>query len=147
VGLRERVFFVQYYYFLERYFSELLTLKVEAILVTNVVAVVGEGSLRYSAVAEVGGSSVVVVVVGRSSAVVLVVGGSSTVVVVVVIVFWRRISCSESVLWTTNCPLVLACCGLGTAITFCGHFYFRFKVYFLCLIKYTHDCPHLLPKG
>jgi hypothetical protein len=125
---------------------ELLTLKVEAILVTDVVAVVGEGSLRYSAVAVVGESSAVVVVVGGSSAVVVVVvivvvvGGSSA---VVVIVFWRRISCSESVLRTTNCPLVLACCGLGTSVTFCGHFFFGFKVYFLCLIKYTHDYPQL----
>jgi hypothetical protein len=25
----------------------------------------------------------------------------------------REISCSEAVLWTTNCPLVLACSGLG----------------------------------
>jgi hypothetical protein len=30
----------------------------------------------------------------------------------------REISCSESVLWTTNCPLVLACNGLGDS----GHF-------------------------
>jgi hypothetical protein len=34
----------------------------------------------------------------------------------------RELSCSETVLWTTNCPLVLACCGLGTAVTFSGHF-------------------------
>ncbi len=30
----------------------------------------------------------------------------------------REISCSESVLWTTNCPLVLACSGLEDG----GHF-------------------------
>jgi hypothetical protein len=54
----------------------------------------------------------------------------------------RRLSCSESVLGTTNCPLVLAYSGLGTAVTFCGHIYFGFKVYFLRLIKYTHDYPH-----
>jgi hypothetical protein len=35
----------------------------------------------------------------------------------------RELSCSESVLWTTNCPLVLACCGLGTVVTFRGHFH------------------------
>jgi hypothetical protein len=55
----------------------------------------------------------------------------------------RRLSCSESVLWTTNCPLVLAHSGLGMAVTFCGHFYFGFKVYFLCFIKYTHDYPQM----
>jgi hypothetical protein len=32
--------------------------------------------------------------------------------------YFREISCSESVLWTTNCPLVLACNGLGDS----GHF-------------------------
>jgi hypothetical protein len=47
----------------------------------------------------------------------------------------RRLSCSESVLWTNNCPLVLAYSSLGTAVTFCGHFYFGFKVYFLMLNK------------
>ncbi len=34
----------------------------------------------------------------------------------------RELSCSETVLWTTNYPLVLAYCGLGTAVTFSGHF-------------------------
>jgi hypothetical protein len=110
---------------LKRYFSKLLILKVEAILIPKVVVVV------------VGGFSAVVVVV--------VVGGSSAVVVVVV--KGRRLYYSESVLWTTNCPLVLACCGLGMAVTFCGHFYFGFKVYFLCLIKYTHDYPHYACHG
>ncbi len=33
-----------------------------------------------------------------------------------------ELPCSESVLRTTDCPLVLACCGLGTAVTFSGHF-------------------------
>ncbi len=47
----------------------------------------------------------------------------------------RELSCSETVLWTTNCPLVLAYCGLGTAVTFSGHFQWSlytlgFKVYF-----------------
>ncbi len=41
---------------------------------------------------------------------------------VVVVGVSRELSCSESVLWTTNCPLVLACCGLGTVVTFSGHF-------------------------
>ncbi len=52
-------------------------------------------------------------------------------------------SCPESVLQFTNCPLVLACCGLGTAVTFCGHFHFGFRVYFLYLIKYMRDYPHI----
>jgi hypothetical protein len=53
----------------------------------------------------------------------------------------RELSCSESVLWTTNCPLVLACCGLGTVVTFCGHFHtvvtlrFRIQSVFLMLNK------------
>ncbi len=55
----------------------------------------------------------------------------------------REISCSESVLWTTNCPLVLACSGLGDG----GHFQwslytFRIQSVFLLFIKYTHDYPH-----
>jgi hypothetical protein len=129
MGLREQVFFIWYYYFLERYFSELPTLEVEAILVTDVVAVVGERSLRYSVVAVVSESSAVVVVVE--------VGGSSAVVAVAI--FWRRTSCLESVLWTTNCPLVLACCGLGTAVTFRGNSLLWIQSVFLCIIKYTHD--------
>ncbi len=32
--------------------------------------------------------------------------------------YFREISCSDSVLWTINCPLVLACNGLGDS----GHF-------------------------
>jgi hypothetical protein len=55
----------------------------------------------------------------------------------------REISCSEAVLWTTNCPLVLAYCGLGDR----GHFQwsiytFRIQSVFLLFIKYTHDYPH-----
>jgi hypothetical protein len=55
----------------------------------------------------------------------------------------REISCSESVLWTTNCPLVLAYSGLGNG----GHFQwslhtFRIQSVFLLFIKYTHDYPH-----
>ncbi len=54
----------------------------------------------------------------------------------------QEISCSESVLWTTNCPLVLACNGLGDS----GHFLrspytFRIQSVFLLFIKYTHDYP------
>ncbi len=54
----------------------------------------------------------------------------------------RKISCSESVLWTTNCPLVLAYSGLGDD----GHFQwslytFRIQSVFLLFIKYTHDYP------
>ncbi len=96
----------------------------------------------------VGGFSavVVVVVVGGSSAVVVVVVGRSSAVVVVV-VKRRRLYYSESVLLTTNCPLVLACCGLGMVVTFRGHFYFGCKVYFLCLIKYTLDYPHYACHG
>jgi hypothetical protein len=56
----------------------------------------------------------------------------------------REISCSESGLWTTNCPLVLAYSGLGDG----GHFQwslytFRIQSVFLLLIKYTHDYPQL----
>ncbi len=54
----------------------------------------------------------------------------------------REISCSESVLWTTNCPLVLACSGFEDG----GHFQwslytFRIQSVFLIFIKYTHDYP------
>jgi hypothetical protein len=51
---------------------------------------------------------------------------------------------------TTNCPLILACCGLGTVVTSSGHFHavvtFRFRIQsvFLLLIKYTHDYPQLV---
>jgi hypothetical protein len=56
---------------------------------------------------------------------------------------YREISCSESVLGTTNCPLVLACSGLEDG----GHFQwslytFRIQSVFLLFIKYTHDYPH-----
>jgi hypothetical protein len=55
----------------------------------------------------------------------------------------REISYSESVPWTTNCPLVLAYSGLGDG----GHFQwslytFRIQSVFLLSIKYTHDYPH-----
>jgi hypothetical protein len=51
-------------------------------------------------------------------------------------------SISESVLWTTNCPLVLAYSGLGDG----GHFQWslytsRIQSVFLLFIKYTHDYP------
>ncbi len=54
----------------------------------------------------------------------------------------REISCSEYVLWTTNCPLVLACSGLEDG----GHFQwslytFRIQSVFLLFIKYKHDYP------
>ncbi len=54
----------------------------------------------------------------------------------------QEISCLESVLWTTNCPLVLAYSGLGDG----GHFQwslytFRIQSVFLLFIKYTHDYP------
>ena len=55
----------------------------------------------------------------------------------------REISCSESVLWTTNCPLVLACNGLGDSGHFLRSLYtFRIQSVFLLFIKYTHDYPH-----
>jgi hypothetical protein len=60
---------------------------------------------------------------------------------VVVVGVSRELSCSEYVLWTTNCPLVLACCGLGTVVTFGGHFHtavtlhFRIQSVFLTLNK------------
>ncbi len=56
----------------------------------------------------------------------------------------REISCSESVLWTTNCPLVLACNGLGDSGHFLRSLYtFRIQSVFLLFIKYTHDYPQL----
>jgi hypothetical protein len=55
----------------------------------------------------------------------------------------REISCSESVLWTTNCPLVLAYSGLGDSGHFPWSLYtFRIQSVFLLFIKYTHDYPH-----
>ncbi len=55
----------------------------------------------------------------------------------------REISCSESVLWTTNCPLVLACRGLGDSGHFPWSLYtFRIQSVLLLFIKYTHDYPH-----
>ncbi len=55
---------------------------------------------------------------------------------------YREISCSESVLWTTNCPLVLACSGLEDGGHFPWSLYaFRIQSVFLLFIKYTHDYP------
>ncbi len=85
IRLRERVSLIQYYWFLERYFSRLSVLKVEIISTSVVVVVVGSCS-----------AVVVVVVGGCSAVVVVVVGGCSAVVVVVVV--GRELSCSESVL-------------------------------------------------
>jgi hypothetical protein len=57
--------------------------------------------------------------------------------------YFREISCSESVLWTTNCPLVLSCNGLGDSGHFLWSLYtFRIQSVFLLFIKYTHDYPH-----
>ncbi len=56
--------------------------------------------------------------------------------------YFREISCSESVLRTTNCPLVLACNGLGDSGHFLWSLYtFRIQSVFLLFIKYTHDYP------
>jgi hypothetical protein len=58
--------------------------------------------------------------------------------------YFREISCSESILWTTNCPLVLACNGLGDSGHFLWSLYtFRIQSVFLLFIKYTHDYPQL----
>jgi hypothetical protein len=57
--------------------------------------------------------------------------------------YFREISCSEFVLWTTNCPLVSACNGLGDSGHFLRSLYtFRIQSVFLLFIKYTHDYPH-----
>ncbi len=57
----------------------------------------------------------------------------------------REISCLESVLWTTNCPLVLACNGLGDSGHFLRSLYtFRIQSVFLLFIKYTHDYPQAI---
>ncbi len=59
--------------------------------------------------------------------------------------YFREISCSESVLWTTNCPLVLACNGLGDSGHFLRSLYtFRIQSVFLLFIKYTHDYPQYI---
>jgi hypothetical protein len=59
--------------------------------------------------------------------------------------YFREISCSESVLWTTNCPIVLACNGLGDSGHFLQSLYtFGIQSVFLLFIKYTHDYPHPL---
>ncbi len=80
-----------------------VVLEVEIIsTLVTVVAVVGLGCGRYGSCRRRFYSVEVIIVVGGVS---------------------RELSCSESVLWTTNCPLVLACCGLGTVVTFSGHFY------------------------
>ncbi len=56
--------------------------------------------------------------------------------------YLREISCSESVLWTTNSPSVLACNGLGDSGHFLRSLYtFRIQSVFLLFIKYTHDYP------
>ncbi len=56
--------------------------------------------------------------------------------------YFREISCSESVLWTTNCPLVLVCNGLGDSGHFLRSLYtFRIQSVFLLFIKYTRDYP------
>ncbi len=60
--------------------------------------------------------------------------------------YFREISYSESVLWTTNCPLVLACNGLGDSGHFLWSLYtFRIQSVFLLFIKYTHDYPQVDP--
>ncbi len=59
--------------------------------------------------------------------------------------YFREISCSESVLWTTNCPLVLACNGPRDSGHFLRSLYtFRIQSVFLLFIKYTHDYPQIL---
>ncbi len=56
--------------------------------------------------------------------------------------YFREISCLESVLWTTNCPLVLACNGLRDSGHFLRSLYtFRIQSVFLLFIKYMHDYP------
>jgi hypothetical protein len=78
-------------------------------------------------------STLVAVAIGRGGAC-LDTGSSSSIS--------REISCSEAVLWTTNCPLILACSALEDG----GHFQwslytFRIQSVFLLFIKYTHDYP------
>ena len=82
-------------------------------------------------------STLVVVVVGRGGDYLDTGSGSSSCRVS------QEISYSESVLWTTNCPLVLACNGLGDSGHFLRSLYtFRIQSVFLLFIKYTHDYPH-----
>ncbi len=111
---------------LKRYFSILAS--VTTVVVVAVVVVV-----------EIISTLVVVVAVGRGGDYLDTSSGSGSSSRIS-----REISCSEAVLWTTNCPLVLAYSGLGDG----GHFQwslytFRIQSVFLLLIKYTHDYPHL----
>jgi hypothetical protein len=60
--------------------------------------------------------------------------------------YFGRSPAKESVLWTTNCPLVLACSGLGDSGHFPWSLYtFRIQSVFLLFIKYTHDYPQVSP--
>jgi hypothetical protein len=93
----------------------------------NIIVILGNDTSRVSLILKVETVSTPVVAV-----VVVVVGlcrgrGSSCsrrfYSAVVVVGVSRELSCSEPVLWTTNCPLVLACCGLEAVVTFSGHFH------------------------
>ncbi len=47
-----------------------------------------------------------------------------------------RISCPEAVLWATNCPLFMSIVASGLQLLSSG-----FRMYFLVIIKYSHDYP------
>jgi hypothetical protein len=101
------------------------------------VAVVAAAGIVVVAVVVVAGIISTLVVVGRGGDYLDTGSGSSS------RDYSREISCSESVLWTTNCPLVLACNGLGDSGHFLWSLYtFRIQSVFLLFIKYTHDYPH-----
>ncbi len=126
VGVEGRVFYTILFP-LERYFSVLSGSEGGDYLDTSSSSG-GSGSSSSSGGAEIISTRVAVVAVGRGGDYLDTCRSSSD------RRRWRlsrELSCSETVLWTTNCPLVLAYCGLGRAVTFSGHFtLLGFKVYF-----------------
>ncbi len=119
MGLGGRVYFIQYYWFWEWYFSRLSGSEGRNYLDTS-----GRRSSSSRRLFRSSSSSSRRLFRGSSS--------SSN---------ERELSCSEFVLWTTNCPLVLACCGLEAVVTFRGHHHsvvtlgFRIQSVFLMLNK------------
>jgi hypothetical protein len=105
-------YFIQYY-FLNDTSRYCRSLKVEVIWALIAVVVVAEVVVVVVVVAKVVAEIIsILVAVGRGGDYLDTSSGSSS------RDYFQEISCSESVLWTTNCPLVLACNGLGDS----GHF-------------------------
>jgi hypothetical protein len=122
---------IQYYFFWNDTSQFFLVLKVEIILTPVVAVVVVVVAVIVVVVAGIISTRVIVVAVGRGGDYLDTCCSSSR--------RWRlsrELSCSETVLWTTNCPLVLAYSGLGTAVTFRWSLYtFRIQSVFLLIHK------------